>query len=136
MDKYINKLIKLTKKCKKHMDVPVSAIIVKNGKVISTGYNKREKNKLTTSHAEIIAIQKANKKLKNYFLYDCDLYVTLKPCSMCEKVINSARINNVYYILEKPECKLDYNKTIYNKIDSFYEKKYKKTLHDFFNNLR
>ena len=129
-------IIHLAKKSLKHNDVPVGAVIVKNNKIISKGFNKREKNKLTINHAEIDAITKANKKLHSYFLYDCDLYVTLKPCEMCKKVINNARIKNVYYLLDKPNFKKEYKKTniIYQQSD--FEKVYRKMIQNFFNKLR
>ena len=129
-------IIHLAKKSLKYNDVPVGAVIVKNNKIISKGFNKREKNKLTINHAEIVAITKANKKLNSYFLYDCDLYVTLKPCEMCEKVINNARIKNVYYLLDKPNFKKEYKKTniIYQQSD--FEKVYRKMIQNFFNKLR
>lgn len=129
-------IIHLAKKSLKYNDVPVGAVIVKNNKIISKGFNKREKNKLTINHAEIVAITKANKKLHSYFLYDCDLYVTLKPCEMCEKVINNARIKNVYYLLDKPNFKKEYKKTniIYQQSD--FEKVYRKMIQNFFNKLR
>lgn len=136
MQKYIEKLFKLMKKCKKSDDVPVAALIVKNNKIIACGYNKREKKYKVTNHAEIIAIEKANKKLKNYFLYDCDLYVTLKPCKMCEETIKASRINNVYYLLDKLDSKKEYNKTTYKKMNSLYEKKYQEYLREFFNKMR
>ena len=130
------KLIKLANKSLKFSDVPVGAIIVKNEKVISKGFNKREKNKKIISHAEIDAILKANRKLKSYFLYGCELYVTLKPCEMCAKVINNARISKVYYLLEKPSSKKEYTKTEYIYQQNQYCKIYKKMLQDFFNKLR
>lgn len=133
---FYKEIIKLANKSIKYNDVPVGAIIVKNNKIISKGYNKREKNKLTTNHAEIIAITKANKKLKSYFLYDCDLYVTLKPCDMCSKVINNSRIKHVFYILDKPEFKKEYKKTEYLYQQCKYEDYYKKMLQNFFNKLR
>ena len=135
-NKIYEELIKLSNKSLKYSDVPVGAVIVKNGKIISKGYNKRERNKKIISHAEIDAILKANKKLKAYFLYNCDLYVTLKPCDMCKKVINNSRINNVFYLLEKPENKKEYNKTIYTYQQNEYSKKYQKILQEFFNKLR
>lgn len=135
-DMYFEKLIKLSLKSLKSNDVPVAAIVVKNNKIIAKGYNKREKNKLTINHAEIIAISKANKKLKNYFLYDCDIYVTLKPCNMCEQVITNARIRNVFYMLDKPDFKKNYEKTVITYQQSKYSKKYKKILQNFFNKLR
>ena len=135
-NKYYAEIIKLSTKSLKYNDVPVGAIIVKDNKIIAKAFNRREKNKLTINHAEIIAISKANKKLKNYFLYDCDLYVTLKPCEMCEKVINNARISNVYYLLDKPESKKEYSKTNIIYQQSNYEEKYQKMLRKFFNKLR
>lgn len=78
-------------------EVPVGAVVVKNDKVISSAYNKREKSQIATHHAEILAIQKACKKLKSWRLDDCDIYVTLEPCPMCAGAIINARIKNLYY---------------------------------------
>lgn len=133
---YYKKLLKLAKKSLKCGDVPVGAIIVHNNKIISEGYNKREKDNLTINHAEIVSIIKANKKLKNYFLYDCDMYVTLKPCEMCMKVINNARLNNIFYILDKPESKKEYSKTNIVQLNDIDENEYKNLLGKFFNKLR
>ena len=85
------------KKSLKFGDVPVGAIIVKNDKIISKGHNEKEKRKIATKHAEIIAIEKACKKLNTWHLDDCDLYVTLEPCLMCCGAIIQSRIKNVYY---------------------------------------
>ena len=85
------------KKAYKKGDVPVGAVIVKNGKVIAKAYNKKEKSKVATYHAEILAIQKACKKLKTWYLTDCELYVTLEPCLMCAGAIIQSRISKVYY---------------------------------------
>lgn len=135
-NKVFNVLLKLCNKSTKCGDVPVSAVIVKNNKIISKGYNCRIKKYSTINHAEIIAILKANKRLKTSFLRDCDLYVTLKPCEMCQKVINNARINNVYYLLDKPDSKHEYNKTFYKKIDSTISNEYADILGNFFKKLR
>ena len=78
-------------------EVPVGAVIVRNNKIIAKAYNKREKSQIATYHAEILAIQKACKKLKSWRLDDCDLYVTLEPCPMCAGAILNARIKNIYY---------------------------------------
>lgn len=78
-------------------EIPVGAVIVKNNKIIASAYNKREKTQIATHHAEIIAIQKACKKLKSWRLDNCDLYVTLEPCPMCAGAIINARIKNLYY---------------------------------------
>jgi len=78
-------------------EIPIGAVIVKDGKIISRGYNKREKNKMATAHAEILAIEKACKKLDAWRLEDCTLYVTLEPCPMCAGAIINARIPRVVF---------------------------------------
>ena len=77
--------------------MPVGAVIVKNNKILSCAYNKREKSQIATHHAEILAIQKACKKLKSWRLDNCDIYVTLEPCPMCAGAIINARIKNLFY---------------------------------------
>ena len=77
-------------------DVPVGAVVVKNGDVIATAHNERELDNDVTSHAEILAIRKAEQVLGNWRLDDCDLYVTLEPCPMCGWAILQSRIKNVY----------------------------------------
>jgi len=96
-EKYMKLALKEAKKALKSDDVPVGAIIVKDGKIISKGYNQKEKKKNPIKHAEIIAIEKACKKLKTYRLNGCLLYVTLEPCAMCAGAIINARIKKVYY---------------------------------------
>lgn len=78
-------------------EVPVGAVIVKNGEVIACGYNSREKTALATGHAEIMAIENACKKQGSPFLTGCDIYVTLEPCPMCAGAIFQARMNKVYF---------------------------------------
>ena len=78
-------------------DVPVGAVVVKNGDVIATAHNERELDNDVTSHAEILAIRKAEQVLGNWRLEDCDLYVTLEPCPMCGWAILQSRIKNVYF---------------------------------------
>ena len=88
--------LKEAQKAYNKLEVPVGAVIVKNGKIISRGYNQKETKYDTTKHAEIIAIQKASKKLKSWRLLDCEMYVTLEPCSMCAGAIINSRIKKVY----------------------------------------
>ena len=78
-------------------DIPIGAVIVKDNKIIATGVNIKEKEQRATAHAEILAIEEANKKLKNWRLNDCDIYVTLEPCPMCASAIIQSRIKNVYF---------------------------------------
>ncbi len=92
---FMKKALQYAKKCK--VDVPVGAVIVKNGKVVGYGYNQKEVKQDATCHAEILAIQKASKKLKNFILEDCEMYVTLEPCMMCYGAISGARIAKVYF---------------------------------------
>ena len=78
-------------------DIPVYAMIVKGDEILSIKENKREKNNLVTSHAEILALEDANRKLKSWRLDDCDMYVTLEPCPMCAWSIINARIKTLYF---------------------------------------
>ena len=96
-DKFMKKAIALAKKAGENDEVPVGAVIVKDGEVLSYAFNKRESKKDATAHAEIMAIQKACKKLSDFRLIDCDMYVTLEPCVMCTGAILNARIKNVYF---------------------------------------
>ena len=76
--------------------MPVGAVIVKEGKIIARAHNEKETKANAIKHAEIIAIQRASKKLKTWRLLDCEMYVTLEPCSMCAGALIQARIKKVY----------------------------------------
>lgn len=89
--------LKEAKKAMKKNEVPIGAVIVRDNKVIAKAHNMREKHKLATSHAEILAIQKANKKLKSWRLDSCTLYVTIEPCPMCAGAIIQSRIDKLIY---------------------------------------
>ncbi len=93
---FMNEALKEAKKAYKKLEVPVGAVIVKNGEVVARAYNQKETKYDTTKHAEILAIQKASKKLKAWRLLDCEMYVTLEPCSMCAGAIINSRIKKVY----------------------------------------
>lgn len=88
--------LKEAEKAYKKMEVPVGAVIVKDGKIIARAHNQKETKTDTTKHAEILAIQKASKKLKSWRLIDCEMYVTLEPCTMCAGAIINSRIKKVY----------------------------------------
>ena len=96
-NKFMKLALKEAKKALLKNEVPIGAVIVKDNKVIARAHNLREKNNLTTSHAEILAIQKANKKLKSWRLDSCTLYVTIEPCPMCAGAIIQSRIKEVVY---------------------------------------
>ncbi len=95
--KYINIAVELAKKAAKKGDFPVGAVIVKNDKIISKAYNTKERKKNAIQHAEILAIEKACKKLKTWHLEQCTLYSSLEPCMMCTGAIMQARIKKVVY---------------------------------------
>lgn len=138
-EKYINELINLSKKSLKKSEVPIAALITdENGKIISKAYNTRNIKQQTINHAEILAITKANKKLKSWRMNKCTLYVTIEPCDMCKSVIKESRIQNVYYLLPRLPEKNQYNKTIFNKLKDMSEKegKYQEIINKFWKNKR
>ena len=83
-------------------EVPVGAVIVKNGEIIARAHNLKESANNPCGHAEILCIQKASKKIGDWYLKDCELYVTLEPCSMCVGAIINSRIEAVYYGVNDP----------------------------------
>ncbi len=96
-EKFMSLAIKEAKKAKNRDEVPIGAIIVKDDKVVSRGYNLRESKQNSLKHAEIIAIDKACRKLGNFRLEECDLYVTVEPCLMCSGAIVQSRIKKVFF---------------------------------------
>ena len=94
---FMNQALILAKKAFNHDDVPIGAVIVRNGEIIARGENMVQKKKNPTLHAEIVAINRAVKKLGTKFLDDCDIYVSLEPCAMCATAISLARIRNIYF---------------------------------------
>ena len=87
-------------------------------------------------HAEIICINMAAKRLKNWNLNGCTLYVTLEPCDMCKMIISEARIDNVYYLIEKGSINNKYSKTIYEQMFDNTNVSYKELFNNFFNKIR
>jgi len=94
--KYMKLAYKEALKALKDDEVPVGAVIVKDGKVIAKTYNMKESKHCGVYHAEILAIMKACKKISNWRLENCDIYITLAPCPMCASAIKQSRISNVY----------------------------------------
>ena len=92
---YMKKAIKLAQKAYVQGDVPIGCVIVKDNKVIARGYNKRNLKKTTLAHAELLAIEQASKKLGDWRLEDCTMYVTLEPCQMCAGAIVQSRMKRV-----------------------------------------
>ena len=95
-EKYMKLALKEAKKAYDKKEIPVGAVIVKDDKVIAKAHNLKELKNDTTKHAEIIAIQKASKKLNSWRLENCEMYVTLEPCSMCAGAMINSRIKKVY----------------------------------------
>lgn len=102
---YFMKLaLKEAKKAERIEEVPVGAVIVKKGEVIAKAHNLREKRQSSLAHAELIAIEKACKKIGSWRLEECDLYVTLEPCPMCAGAIIQSRLRNVYFGAADPKA--------------------------------
>ncbi len=95
-EKFMKEALKEAQKAYEKLEVPVGVVIVKDNKIIARAHNLKEQKQDTTKHAEIMAIQKASKKLDNWRLNDCEMYVTLEPCPMCAGAIVNARIKKVY----------------------------------------
>ena len=93
----MNQALVLAKRAADHDDVPIGAVVVRDGKVVARGENQVQLKKNPTLHAEIVAINRACKKLGVKFLDNCDIYVSLEPCAMCATAISFARIKNVYF---------------------------------------
>lgn len=126
----IEELNKLMDKAIKKNEVPVACIITKDNKIIAKAYNKTLKTNNILDHAEIIAIKKASKKIHNWRLNECNLYVSLEPCSMCMEVIKKSRISNVIYYSKQnnnktesePNYKYIENSVISDKLTNFFKK--------------
>lgn len=102
-EEFMREALKEAKKAYDKEEVPIGAVIVKDGKVIARGHNRREATKQSCAHAEIIAIGKACQKLDAWRLNDCEMYVTLEPCPMCAGAIMNARIKKLYIGAMEPK---------------------------------
>lgn len=101
--KFMNQAFTCAHRAHSHNDVPIGAVIVCDGKIIARGENQVQFKKNPTLHAEIVAINRACKKLGQKFLDNCDIYVTLEPCAMCATAISFARIKNIYFAATDPK---------------------------------
>ncbi len=125
------KLNKLMDKAIKKDEVPVAALIVYKNKIIASAYNKTKKKNNILNHAEILVIEKASKKLNNWRLSDCSLYVTLEPCDMCKEIIKKSRIKEVIYYSKQNKYKTEnepnylfkHNKFFSSKLSNFFKLK-------------
>ena len=139
MNRLCDRLFELANESLKNNEFPVSAIIYDDKfNIIGEGYNCRNKTNVTTDHAEIIAIQKANSTIKSWRLENYNMIVTLEPCEMCKNVIKESRLNKVYYLVQRLDYKKISNKTdiiklkIEDEINSKKIENYKHILSDFF----
>ena len=103
-DEFMREALKEARKAARKGEVPVGAVVVKDGKVISRGHNMTEKKQSALTHAELMALSKASKKLKSWRLIDCDLYVTLEPCTMCAGAIVLSRVRGLVYGAADPKA--------------------------------
>lgn len=101
-EKFMKEALKEARKAFQKDEVPIGAVIVKDGKIIARAHNLRETKKRATAHAEILAIEKACKKLEAWRLEGCDMYVTVEPCAMCAGAIINSRIKKVYIGTAEP----------------------------------
>lgn len=97
IDYFMSEALLMAKLAFQHNEVPVGAVIVKDGQIIGKGFNKVIANNSVAAHAEINAINDASQNIQNYRLNDCNIFVTLEPCHMCAKAIVDARISNLYF---------------------------------------
>ena len=135
-NKIIKELYRLANKAYKNNEIPVSALIVSNGKIISKAYNKKNISKCALYHAEVLCIKKATKKLHRWNLSDCELYVTLEPCNMCKELIEESRISRVNYVLEKGNITNKYNNTLYEQVYGDNEIEFENLMQKTFKNIR
>ncbi len=94
-EKYMREALRQARKAEALLEVPIGCVIVQNDKIIARGYNRRNTDKNTLSHAELNAIRKASKKTGDWRLEDCTMYITLEPCQMCAGAIVQARMGRV-----------------------------------------
>jgi len=136
--KYLKKIYELSEKAFELDEIPIGAVVVRDGVVVGEGINTRTRDKNVVGHAEINAIEMACKQIGDWRLDDCELYVTLSPCMMCTGAIVESRVKKVYYLLDRTNVCFDANKYInLTKINnSEYEDKYLILLRSFFENKR
>lgn len=145
MEKFLRMALDEAKKAYELGEVPVGAVVVKDGEVIGKGFNRRESEQNPILHAEIVAIMEASRNLGSWRLENCDIYVTLEPCPMCAGAIIMSRIRRVFYGAKDPkmgalESKLKLFEYQFNhKVECFggiLEEECSKILKDFFKKLR
>lgn len=132
-------------KAREKGEIPVGVVIVRDGEILAKAHNLKETLKLPTAHAEILAIEEACKKIDNWRLTGCEMYVTLEPCAMCAAAISQSRISKIYigtFNKDMGACGSVLNLLDYNMLNSFvdvkwcYDEKCSEVLTDFFASRR
>lgn len=138
MKEYVDKILELARTAYDLDEIPVGAIIVKDGKIVGEGYNNREGNNDVLGHAEINAIKMACNYIGDWRLDECEMYVTLLPCMMCTGAIIESRIKKIYYLCDRTNvCFKNEGYINLKKInDEENCRKYMKMLRLFFENKR
>ena len=142
MNEYMKLALAEAEKSARRGDIPVGAVVVRNGVVIAKAHNKKHATGDPTCHAEILAIKKACKKLRDFRLEECDIFVTLEPCVMCYGAILSARIKNLYFGAYDNKFSIDevvehvkFNHSV-NIVGGVMEEECSRALSQFFSQLR
>lgn len=137
----LKKLIELSDSASSLGEVPIAAVLVCDGEIVSYAHNQRKSSCCVFDHAEIICITEYAKKINDWRLNNCSLYVTVEPCEMCKCFIKESRISNVYYLYKKLDFKKPYNNCSFNLIqcdkdNEIYFNKYKNISDLFWKNKR
>jgi len=143
---FMKKTIQVAKRALKYDDVPIGAIVVMDGKIIASGYNRKKTTKNPLDHAEIIAMKKAARKIGDWRLNNCVLYSTLEPCIMCAGAILHYRIKRVVFGILEPKFggvvsndRIFDIKTLNHRVEyefGFFEEEIKGMMRDFFKKVR
>ena len=127
---FMQEAIKQARIAGRRGEVPIGCVIVKDGKIIAKGYNQRERKRNCLWHAEVVALNRACRKLKSWRLNGCDMYVTLEPCQMCMGAILNARLQKVYFAAQsttnlnwQTPVELQFNQEAQNILVDFFQKK-------------
>lgn len=135
-EKIIETMYKEAIKAYKKGEIPVGALITKNNKIIAKSHNNRQKKHNLLGHAEINCILKAEKRIKDWRLDECEMYVTLSPCSMCETIIEESRLKKVHFLVKQPNYNEKNSKIVQISDQNNQKEEYEKLLKSFFERLR
>lgn len=135
-EKIIETMYKEAIKAYKKGEIPVGALITKNNKIIAKSHNNRQKKHNLLGHAEINCILKAEKHIKDWRLDECEMYVTLSPCSMCEAIIEESRLKKVHFLVKQLNYNEKNSKIVQISDQNNQKEEYEKLLKNFFKRLR